>query len=121
MAISALSARVLLDEDVHPALAAALRRHGFEAVHAAEVGRRAYPDAEQLAFAAAEQRVLVTHNRRDFLTLARQWWDRDDHHAGIVYARQAPVGDLLRRLLLLLDEMTAEDLRDLILPLEAFG
>lgn len=121
MAIGTLSAHVLLDGDVHPSLATALRRHGFDAVHGIEVGRRAHSDAEQLAFAAAEQRVLVTHNRRDFLTLARQWWDGDDHHAGIVYARQAPVGELLRRFLLLLDQMTAEDLRELILPLEAFG
>lgn len=121
MAIGALSARVLLDEDVHPSLAAALRRHGFDAVHAKEIGRRACSDAEQLAFAAAEHRVLVTHNRRDFLALARRWWDRHHHHAGIVYARQAPVGELLRRLLVLLDELKAEYLRDLILPLEAFG
>ena len=121
MAISGLSARLFLDEDVHPSLAEALRGHGFDAVHAGEVGRRAYTDAEQLAFAAAELRVLVTHNRRDFLALARQWWDRDDHHAGIVYARQTPVGELLRRLLRLLDELSAEGLRDLILPLESFG
>jgi uncharacterized protein (DUF433 family) len=121
VAIGPPGARVFLDEDVHPSLAPALRRHGFDAVHAGEVGRRSHSDAEQLAFAAAEQRVLVTHNRRDFLALARQWWDRHAHHAGIVYARQAPGGEPLRRLLRLLDEMAAEDLRDLILPLESFG
>ncbi len=53
MAIGGLSARLLLDEDVHPALAAALRRHGFDAVHASEVGRRALWDGKTLAAYAA--------------------------------------------------------------------
>ncbi len=120
MAIEGLSARLLLDEDVDLSLAAALRRFGYDAVHVNELERRALEDEEQLRFAAAERRVLVTHNRQHFVLLADRWWKQDIHHWGIVYARRAPVSELLRRLLAPLDSMTGEELRDLVLPLEAF-
>lgn len=41
----------------------------------------AVPDADVLAFAAANGRILLTHNRRHFLRLHR---DRSADHAGIV-------------------------------------
>lgn len=41
----------------------------------------AVPDAEVLAFAVAEGRILLTHNRRHFLRLHRR---RNEDHAGIV-------------------------------------
>ncbi len=62
----------------------------------------------------------MTHNRDDFLALAREWWSGERHHAGIIYARQESLSVLLGRLLTLLDRFTAEELRDLILPLHAF-
>jgi len=44
-------------------------------------GNSAVPDTDVLAFAAAEGRILLSHNRRHFLQLHRGWtgW-----HAGIV-------------------------------------
>jgi predicted nuclease of predicted toxin-antitoxin system len=93
----------------------------YDAVHVNEKGRSGLTDRDQLAFAAAEHRVIVTHNRRDFLALAAEWWTRGAPHAGIIYARQAPSGELLRRLLALLNTLTAEDLTDVVVPLEAFG
>ena len=39
--------------------------------------------------------------------------------AGIVYSRQEPIGTLLSRLLTLLNWYTADELRDVVLPLEA--
>jgi predicted nuclease of predicted toxin-antitoxin system len=121
VAIEGLSARLLLDEDVDLALAAALRRHGYDAVHVCEVQRQGMSDEEQLRFATGQTRVLVTHNRNDFLVLAARWRDLELHHPGIVYARRAPVGELLRRLLALLNLMSASELHDVIVPRESLG
>jgi hypothetical protein len=41
----------------------------------------AVPDDEALAFAAAQHRILITHNRRHFLRLHQH---RSADHAGIV-------------------------------------
>ena len=113
--------RFLLDEDVALSLAEALCRRGVDAIHVAELGRRGLSDEDQLAFAVAGKRVLITHNRNDFLRLAREWWETGRHHPGIVYARHAPPGELLRRVLALVEAISESNLRDAVVPLEAFG
>jgi hypothetical protein len=59
-----------------------LRRFGHEILTTAESGRagRAIPDADVLAFAVAEQRVVLTLNRRHFIRLHQT----TPEHAGIV-------------------------------------
>ena len=63
-----------LDEDVHEALAAALRRKGIDTVNAHECGRKEAKDAEQLAFAVSQQRAFVTFNVADFEALAEEYF-----------------------------------------------
>ncbi len=121
MAIPSLTARLLLDEDVNPALATLLRQDGFDVRHVDELGRSGLADEDQLAFSVGEGCVLVTHNRDDFLALARDWWTSGWHHTGIVYARQQPLGTLRQRLLAFLNQFSADELRDIVLPLEAVG
>ena len=59
-----------------------LRRLGHEILTTAESGRagQAIPDADVLAFAVAEQRVVLTLNRRHFIRLHQTI----PEHAGIV-------------------------------------
>jgi len=73
LAIPGLTARLLLDGDTDPALARALQGRGFDAAHINELGRQGLSDEQQLTYAAADGRVLVTHNRNDFLRLADTW------------------------------------------------
>ncbi len=42
------------------------------------------PDPQVLELAAAEQRVLVTRNSRDFAPLAREWAEAQRSHAGLI-------------------------------------
>jgi hypothetical protein len=60
----------------------ALRRLGHNVLTAAESGRagQAIPDADVLAFAMREQRIVVTLNRRHFIRLHHT----TPTHAGIV-------------------------------------
>jgi predicted nuclease of predicted toxin-antitoxin system len=60
-----------------------LRRLGHDVLTVQESGRasQAFPDEEVLEFARAEDRVLVTFNRRHFVRIHQQ---RSDHSGTIV-------------------------------------
>lgn len=103
--------RLFLDEDVHTALAVALRKRGHDAVHALEEKRLGLTDESQLTFAAAEQRCLVSFNVGDFVRLHNRWVAEGREHAGIIVSKQLSVGESLRRLLALLGKEDAESLR----------
>ncbi|MBI5442514.1 MAG: DUF5615 family PIN-like protein [Deltaproteobacteria bacterium] len=72
--------KLLLDEDLSPRISEALRRAGVDAVSVHELGRQGLSDREQLAYASAEDRCLVTRNRNDFLLLTREFFDRGEPH-----------------------------------------
>jgi predicted nuclease of predicted toxin-antitoxin system len=60
--------RLLLDANVSPALAEALRWRGHDAVHVNDLGLRKAPDPVIFKTAAATRRAVVTHDN-DFLAL----------------------------------------------------
>jgi Domain of unknown function (DUF5615) len=103
--------RIFLDEDVHAALAAALRKRGYDAVHALETKRLGLSDESQLNFASQENRCLVTFNVGDFVRLHNRWMDAGREHAGIIVSKQLPVGEMLRRLLALLQKESDDSMR----------
>ena len=103
--------RIFLDEDIHAALAAALRKRGYDAVHALETKRLGLSDESQLNFATQENRCLVTFNVGDFVRLHNRWVDAGREHAGIIVSKQLPVGEILRRLLALLQKESADSMR----------
>ena len=63
------AARFFTDEDVYAAVATALRKAGLDSVSTPEAGRIGEGDESQLAFAAAQGRVLVTFNVAHFAAL----------------------------------------------------
>ena len=75
-------ARLYTNENFPLPTVEALRRLDHEVLTTAESGRagQAIPDADVLAFAVAEQRIVVTLNRRHFIRLHRT----TPRHAGIV-------------------------------------
>ena len=107
--------RLLLDEDVHGALAPALRKRGYDVVHVVEEKRLGLSDESQLVHAAAQGRCLMTFNVGDFVQLHNRWAGSGRGHAGIVVSRQLPVGETLRRLLILLQREDAESMNGQVL------
>jgi len=103
--------RLFLDEDVHATLAAALRKRGHDAVLALEEKRLGLSDESQLNFATQENRCLVTFNVGDFVRLHNRWMDAGHEHAGIIVSKQLPVGEMLRRLLALLQKENSDSMR----------
>lgn len=69
-------------------VAVALRTFGHDVLTSQEAGQanQAIADAEVLRFAAAQDRALLTINRRDFIRLHRA----SSVHAGIVVCTQDP-------------------------------
>ena len=99
--------RFHLDEPVAGAVALGLRARSIDVTTARDVGLAGASDEEQLDFAAAEGRVLVTHDA-DFLRLHAA----GRRHAGIVFCDQlaATVGGLVRGLSLIHAVLSAGDM-----------
>jgi uncharacterized protein with PIN domain len=97
--------RLLLDEDVRSTLAEALRARGYDAVAVADLEMQGAKDPDLIDWAREERRVILSHNVRDFPSLAAS----EVPHAGIVVSKQADFKTLLRRILRLLARKQAED------------
>ena len=114
---------IYTDEDVTADLAPALRRRGYTAQSTAEAGNFRIPDEAQLAFATERGMALLTYNAQDFIPLARGWYRDGREHAGIVISEQMSqrrFGELLRRVLRLLNALTAEEMHNRIVFLQQF-
>jgi aspartate oxidase len=97
-----------LDEHIHRAVAEGLRRRGVNVLTAQEAGNAGLSDRDQLLFASAEKRVMVTMDS-DFLILTTQGLA----HAGIAYANpRKSIGDLIGALRLLADVLDPIEMVD---------
>jgi predicted nuclease of predicted toxin-antitoxin system len=76
--------RFLLDEDLSPVVAETARGLGLDAVSVHEIGRRGFGDAEQLDFAARDDRIFLTRNRDDFILLTVETFRTGAAHPGVL-------------------------------------
>lgn len=111
--------RLLLDENVSPRVAEALARDGVDACHVRDRGLLGATDRSVVECAFAEDRVLVTANVADFVTLARA----REIHAGMILLADGALSreqqlDVLRIALTSLD---GEDLTNTLIWLAADG
>lgn len=101
--------RFHLDENVDPAVADGLRRRGIDVTTSQERGLLEAPDDQQLAFALAERRVLVTHDE-DFLAKVKA----GARYAGVAYCHPQvrSIGQIIAALLLMRDCLTADEMEN---------
>jgi predicted nuclease of predicted toxin-antitoxin system len=87
--------RFYMDQNFPGPASTGLRRHGIDVLTAQEAGRCGTTDREQLEFALAEERVLVSFDP-DFLALHRSGIS----HAGIAWCaeRKLSIGQLIQAL-----------------------
>ncbi len=109
------------DADVHGVLAAQIRRRGFDAISAYEAGNAALDDNDQLAYAASQRRAILTCNARHFEPLFEEWWRAGRKHYGVIVTEQLPVGEMLRRVLRLLNAVSAEEMENSYRDLAEFA
>jgi predicted nuclease of predicted toxin-antitoxin system len=101
--------RFHFDENVDPAVAEGLRRRGIDVTLPVDSGLIGADDAAHLAYAIAEQRVIVTHDE-DFLAIA----SRGNRHPGIAYChvQARSVGELIGALLLIHDCLSPAEMQN---------
>jgi hypothetical protein len=116
--MAGLGVAIYTDELIDPALAVQLRSLGYDAVSCHETGRnnRRISDRDQLAYAANDERAILTNNVRDFVPIDIRWKRQGRSHAGIVvYAGVPAFGELLRRVIYHLNTTTPEMQHDTVL------
>ena len=101
-----------LDEDVSVVVADLLRARGFVAITTRDAAQLGKSDEEQLAYASGQYKAFLTHNRADFEYLARAYRESGRTHWGIVLAVRRPPQEIVRHLLVILDHVTADELKD---------
>jgi len=112
--------RLYLDEDVHKRVAAALRLRHFDVISAHEIDRLGAGDDMQLQCAAEHGRALLTFNTTHYLHLHQAWLQEHKEHAGIIVSDHLPIGETIRRLLNLLNHVTADEIRNQLYWLQSF-
>ena len=109
---NSLFVRLYIDADISYKLAQALRGRGFDAVAAREVGMAEASDDEQMAYAAAEGRAILTCNAQDFTPIFRDYWRKQRSHSGVIVSEQLGLGEMLRRAIQFLNSVTADEMRN---------
>ena len=103
---------LFLDEDVHSGLAHALRKRGYDSIHAQELDRKGRSDSDQLLFAIQHERCLFSFNVKDFVILHNQYAKSWREHWGIIVSKQLPFRETMSRLLRLLQRNAKETMKN---------
>ncbi len=112
--------KLYLNEHISWHLAEQLRKYGFDVTSTFELRMIEQDDAEQLAFAASQGRAVVSINHKHFRPLHDQYMAEGRDHWGIILSTEESVPILRRRLLRLLNSVTAEELKNQIRWLNEF-
>jgi hypothetical protein len=101
--------RFFFDQHLSSAVAVGLRAHHIDVLTAHEAARYGLPDHDQLRFAAAEKRVLVTFDQ-DYLALDAS----GVQHTGIAWcsATKYSIGRLTNAVLLVHFAMSLDEMRN---------
>ncbi|MBK9944707.1 MAG: DUF5615 family PIN-like protein [Kouleothrix sp.] len=110
--MSQLFVELYLDEDVDVLVANLIRARGFAVLTTRDAGQLGRDDAAQLGYAVSYQKAFVTHNRADFEALAQRYFATGQAHAGIIIAVRHDPYELVRRLLVILNQVTADEMHN---------
>lgn len=113
--MNTLFVKLYLDEDVDVLIADLVRARGFEATTTNETGQRRSTDPAQLEYAVRQRITFVTHNRADFEALAQAYFAAGRTHHGIIIAVRRSPYEIARRLLVLVNQVTADEMQDQVI------
>ncbi|MBM3190024.1 MAG: hypothetical protein FJZ90_15035 [Chloroflexi bacterium] len=108
---------------MHHGLVRALRARGVDVLTALEAEMIERSDADHLRYAAANGRVLCSYNARDYHHLHGEYLRQQKAHAGIILMPQQrySVGEQMRRLLRIVAERSADEIRNRVEFLSAWA
>lgn len=86
--------RFVLDQHVNPRALRQLQSRNVDVVHVAEVGLARADDPDIFAWAAQQERIIVTRNYQDFAPLVSAWAGRGRVFPGVLFlATSVPQAD----------------------------
>lgn len=100
------------DEDISAVVIREIQKRGYDVEHARRIGHDEWEDEKHLEYAASVGRTLLTHNIKHFEPVYKNWWDAQRPHAGVIVSPQFETGEMVRRLLKLLDTVTADEMKN---------
>jgi hypothetical protein len=103
--------RLLLDEQLSPAIAQQLKLCGHDVLAVAEPGLRGHDDAAVLTWASSQARAVVTNNIRDFRPLHANYLSAATGHYGIILVPSTKYSlrlDALEMIVTALDRLLTE-------------
>ena len=115
--------RLYLDEDTMDGdLVRALRIRGVDVTTALEQGMIRRDDIDHLELANSEGRVLYSFNMSDYQQLHSEYLTLGKHHSGMILAQQRrhSIGEQMRRLLKIVAQVSAEEIKDSLVFLSAW-
>ena len=86
-----MKVKLFLDEDIHFALAIALRKRGYDVIHAQELQGKGKSDDEQLSHATKEKRCLFSFNVKDFVLLHNKYAQNRWEHYGVILSKAVSI------------------------------
>ncbi len=116
--------RLYIDEDAMSRdLVKALRTQGIDVVSVLDAGMEGQEDERHLEYASAQGLVLYSFNGKDFQPLHYRFLEQNLSHAGIVLApqRRYSIGEQMRRLIKLVETLSAEEMANRIEFLSAWS
>ena len=114
--------RLATDADVHRAIIRGIRRHapGIDLIHSLEVLPEGTPDPDVLAWAAAENRVLITNDHATMIGFANSRVAAGEPLPGLIVAsKKQAIGEAIEDILIIATCMAENEIRDQVvfLPL----
>lgn len=116
--------RLYFDEDAQRgSVARALRLRGVNVQTTNEAAMVGKSDEDQLVYATSVGRITYSFNVKDFQSIHENWIAEGKSHAGIILSQQQRygVGEQMRRLLKIVNTLTAEQIQDRIEFLSSWG
>jgi Domain of unknown function (DUF5615) len=106
--------QLYIDEDSQDqSFLRALRARQIDVLTVRDTNTYGLPDIEQLRLATQQNRVLYSHNIRDFCQLHAEFITNNENHTGIaLLAQDYSVGEQVRAILEFIAARTAEDMQN---------
>jgi len=106
--------------DLTEEIAQRLRASGIDSVSSHGTGMDAKDDDAQMQFAVAQNRAIVSINKKDFIRIHTRYLSNGSEHHGIILSSDIDHSIIYRRLLKLVGTLEAEDLKNQIIRLNDF-
>lgn len=108
-------AALYTDEDMSSLVATLLRARGLDVTTVPEQSTLGKSDQKQLEFATSLNRCILTHNRVDFEQLHLRYMAENKQHAGIIVTPQKNPYETARRIGILVNALTADEIKNQLL------